>query len=107
MTPPQRRTLRIWLKFRDRPMRIGALFWASRRVYLLMFIGFAALGWLAYSSFGFSGAAYLAVAFVTALLRDIGYFIRSARVWPVIRETLDWSKVERLLNAQEGTTPKA
>ena len=71
---------------------------SRRRAFLSLLLGIillpVALGWLAYSSFGFSGAAYLAVAFVTALLRDIGYFIRSARVWPVIRETLDWSKVE-------------
>jgi hypothetical protein len=47
------------------------------------------------------------VALVTALLRDLGYFIRSARVWPIIRETLDWGKVEALLAAEGAATPEA
>jgi hypothetical protein len=107
MTPLQSRTLRIWLKFRHRPMSIGALFWASRRTYLLMFLGFAVPGWLTCGRFGWSGVAFLLVAFVTALLRDLGYFIRSARAWPIIREALDWDKVEALLAAEEAATPTA
>lgn len=107
MTPPQRSTLKTWLKFRDKPMSIGALFWANRRMYLLMFVAFALAGWLVYSSFGWSGVAYLIVAFITAILRDLGYFIRSARVWPIILETIDWSRVETLLKAEETATPKA
>lgn len=106
MTPLQRRTLSIWLKFREKPLSVWALFWASRRIYLLTFTVFAVIGWLVYSRFGPSGVVYLLVAFVTALLRDVGYFARSARAWPVVREIIDWSKVETLLNAQEAATPK-
>lgn len=87
-------------------MSIGALFWASRRTYLLMFLVFAGLGWLTYGNFGWLGVAFLVVALVTALLRDLGYFIRSARAWPIICEALDWGKVEALLAAEEGATPK-
>jgi hypothetical protein len=107
MTSPQRRKLKTWVKFRDKPMSIAALFWASRRVYLLIFIGLSFIGWLAYTSFGWLGVAFVVVAFITAILRDLGYFIRSARVWPVIRQTIDWSKVERLLNADGAATPEA
>jgi hypothetical protein len=71
-----------------------------------MFIAFGLVAWLIYSTFGFLGVAFVAVAFFAALLRDVGYFIRSARVWPVIREAIDWSRVETLL-AQDDATPKA
>jgi len=37
----------------------------------------------------------------------LGYFIRSARVWPIIRETLDWGKVEAFLAAEGAATPEA
>jgi hypothetical protein len=107
MTPLENRTLITWLKFRHKPMSSGALCWVSRRTYFLMFLVFAGLGWLTYGNFGWFGAAFLIVAFVTALLRDLGYFIRTARVWPIIGETLDWSKVEALLAAEEAATPKA
>ena len=87
-------------------MNIGALFWASRRTYLIMFVLFGLLAWLIYTAFGFTGLALVVVAFFTALLRDLGYFIRSARVWPTIREFIDWSRVDTAL-AQDDTTPKA
>ena len=106
MTSLQRRTLTIWSKFRHRPMSIGALFWASGRTYLSMFVLFGLLAWFAYASFGLTGLALVAVAFFTALLRDLGYFIRSARVWPTIREFIDWSRVETAL-ARDDAPPKA
>ena len=97
MTRLQRRNLQIWLKFRDKPMRVGALFWANRRAYLLMLILFGLLGWLAYSAFGWTGASYVVVAFIVAVARDLGYFIRSARAWPLLRQLIDWTRVETLL----------
>jgi len=36
------------------------------------------------------------VAYGTMLLRDVGYYRRSRRVWPVVREVIAWDKVERL-----------
>jgi hypothetical protein len=87
-------------------MSIGALFWANRRTYLVMFLLFGLLAWAIYECFGLTGAALVAVAFFTALLRDLGYFIRSARVWPTIRNFIDWSRVEAALSEDEAT-PKA
>ncbi len=104
MTRLQRRNLQIWLKFRDKPMSFAALFWANRRTYLLMFISFSLLGLVAYNTFGWAGAGYLVVAFIIAVARDLGYFIRSARAWPVLRQAIDWTRVETLL--QHEAPPK-
>jgi Flp pilus assembly protein TadB len=106
MTRLQRRNLEIWLKFRDRPMTVRGLLWANRRTYLIMLIGFGLLCWLIYTSVGLLGSAFVAVAFAIAVLRDLGYFIRSARAWPVLREVIDWNKVETL-RAQDDSTAKA
>ena len=87
-------------------MTVGGLFWANRRTYLLMLIAFGLLGWLAYSAFGWAGASYVVVAFIIAVARDLGYFIRSARAWPVLREVIDWNKVQALATGDD-TAQKA
>jgi len=47
-----------------------------------------------------SPQAALVFAFGYALVvaRDFGAFLRSSRTWPLVREILDWSKVDSLIN---------
>ena len=96
MNPLQHRSLQLYLYFRERPMTVAALLWANRRVYLIMGLFFGGLGSFVYSQFGSEGAVLVAVAFVTVVLRDIGYWRRSVKIWPVLKQVLDWNKVEQL-----------
>ena len=79
-------------------MTIGGLWWASRRMYALMLICFGISAALFYFALGLLGVEFAGVAFVSVLLRDIGYFRRSVRAWPVVREVIDWEKLTALVD---------
>lgn len=100
MTRLQLRNLQIYLKYRERSMTVAGLFWANRRIYLLLTFFFGGAAALFYLAGGWQIASYGLVAFVCVILRDIGYYRRSARVWPVIKEVLDWPKVEAFVSAE-------
>lgn len=102
MTRLQQRNLRIYLQYRERPMTIAGLVWANRRIYILLLVLFGTVGGLFYNAFGAAIAGYVGVAFVAIILRDIGYFRRSARIWPVLQQVLDWQKVEQLAASDES-----
>ena len=101
MTRLQRRNLQLYLHFRERPMTVFALLWSNRRIYFLLLLVFGGMGAFVYSMFGASGAAYLAVAFVITVARDIGFYRRSAGIWPVLQQVLDWNKIEQLTSPNE------
>lgn len=102
MTPLQRRNLEIYLRFRERPMTIFGLFWANRRIYFLLLLAFSAFSALVYFIYGRTGAAFVGVAFAVLILRDIGFYRRSVAVWPMLRDLLDWSKVEQLTSSPDN-----
>ena len=83
-------------------MTIAGLIWASRRVYLLLFLLFGALAGLLYLFVAPVAATYVALALVVAILRDVGYFRRSAKLWPVLEQVLDWKRIEQLAGHTDG-----
>jgi|GEM_PF-1871853 len=99
-TAAQRLNLRVYLHFRDRPMTISGLFWASRRTYLLLTLFFGLAAALFYWLLGEIAAGFMLTAYAVLILRDIGHCRRSVQVWPMVREVLDWSKVEQLAAQQ-------
>jgi hypothetical protein len=102
MTRLQQRNLRIYLQYRERPMTIAGLVWANRRIYILLLVLFGTVGGFFYNAFGAAIAGYVAVAFLVILVRDIGYYRRSVKIWPVIQQVLDWQKVEQLAASGES-----
>ena len=86
-------------------MTIAGLVWASRRVYLLLFLLFSALAGLLYIFVAPGAATYVGLALVVAILRDVGYFQRSAKFWPVLEQVLDWDHIEQLAG-QADVKPK-
>jgi len=80
-------------------MTIPGLLWSNRRVYLIMIAFFAIFAALITSVVGNEGVYFVAVAFVVLICRDIGFFRRSAAIWPVLQEVLDWKKIEELMPA--------
>lgn len=102
MTRLQLRQLQAYLKHRERPMTVAGLFWMNRRIYLLLVILFGFAAGLFYSVGGWWLAGYVLVALACTLLRDLGYYRRSARIWPVVRDVLDWQKIEGLVAADSA-----
>jgi hypothetical protein len=102
LTKIQRNTLVVYQQFRERPMTVSGLFWASRKAYLILFALFGAVAALYYSAGWNVGASCVGMAFVSIVVRDIGHFRRSAAVWPVVREVLDWDRVASKLGNQDS-----
>jgi len=96
LTGIQRRQIALYLHFRDKSISVIALFWFSRRTYAVLLAAALLSALLAYWLNDFFLLALVAVAYGTMLLRDVGYYRRSRRVWPVVREVIAWDKVERL-----------
>jgi hypothetical protein len=96
LTRIQRRQIALYLHFRNEPISILGLFWFSRRTYSILLIAALLSALLAYWLDDFYLLILVAVAYGTMLLRDVGYYWRSKRVWPVVREVLAWDKVQQL-----------
>ena len=97
------RYVRPLLAYRDRTPTIVGVFAASARTYALLAVAFALLTLLAGLVAGAIGAAVVATAFFTTVLRDLGHARHSIRMWPVTREVVDWPKVERLAASGDPT----
>jgi len=96
LTRIQRRQIALYLHFRDKPISILGLFWFNRRTYAILLTAALLSGLVAYWFNDVFLLIVVAVAYGTMLLRDVGYYWRSRRVWPVVREVLAWDKVQQL-----------
>ncbi|WP_430387271.1 hypothetical protein [Dyella sp. 20L07] len=78
-------------------MTVLALLCIDWRLYVV--IVFAAV--LSVGTMVYVRAPLFAWAFVLVygllVLRDVGHFLKSSRTWPLVREVLDWSKVDERL----------
>lgn len=97
MTRLQLRNFKLYLLFRDKPMSVAGLLWANRRVYLILTAAFGALVAVMYFTVGGYEAAFMGFVFFVVMMRDIGFFRRSAAVWPALRQVLDWKKIEEMV----------
>ena len=77
-------------------MTVGGLLWANRLIYLLLLVLFGAFAVILYFALGWVAASYVAVSFAVLILRDLGYYRRSAILWPALEQVLDWNRVEEL-----------
>ena len=96
LTRIQRRQIALYLHFKNRPVTIGQLFWFSRRTYAILLTTAALSALVAFELDDYFLLVIVAVAYGTMLLRDVGYYWRSRRVWPVVREVLAWDKLQQL-----------
>jgi integrase len=101
----QRRSLSIYREFQQREMSVGALMWANRRSFALFVLYFAVLAGVFYFLINPFAAGVVMGACLVAMLRDVGYMRRSAKVWPVLREVIQWDRVSEMLNANERNQP--
>ena len=106
MTPLLRRNLRLYLRHRGQRMTITSLLWANRRMYALLATAFGLFAVFLYYAIGPFAAWYIGVAFATLLARDIGFYRRSAMLWPVLEQVFDWERVEQLAASAEPDTAR-
>ena len=104
LTRLQRRNLAVYQQYRGRRMTILGLFWSNRRIYVLTVVLFGGIVAACDRWVDPRLAAFMAVAFLAVLVRDIGYFRRSVQIWPLLQEIVDWDKVAALV--REGAPPK-
>jgi hypothetical protein len=101
MTSLQLRTLKMYLWYRGKRLSALGLFKSNIRAYLILLLIFGALAAWCYWFFGVVGASLVSVAGLTVLLRDFGFYRRTARIWPILQDVLDWSKIESLVAAND------
>ena len=101
LTAKQRATLRAYREFRTAPPTTFRLLGRAALVELLRAAVLGGLaGVLYHVGFPLLAAAVAGVA-VGAFLRDLGQFMDSAEVWPVIVAVTDWQRVDDVLAADD------
>lgn len=78
--------------------------WANRLEYVKMAVIFCIFGVVAHHMVHSLGVPLLAVVFCVVCLRDLGYYRANVKVWPLLRQVLDWDKVEEMAAAAERFT---
>jgi hypothetical protein len=102
MNRAQQRQLKLYAYFRHREMSVLALFRFNWRLYAFIFaLGGASVAAMLYLQAPLFAWAF-ALGYSLIVLRDAGSFLRSSRTWPLVREVLDWSKVNERLNTSSG-----
>jgi hypothetical protein len=99
LTRLQRRNLALCEHFRDNRATVWSLLWFSRKAFLVQILYFGIVIGAFYFMAGGYVAGLLALMCLSALLRDFSYMRRSAKVWPAMREVIDFGKVSEMLNA--------
>ena len=85
-------------------MTITGLLWANRRTYALLAVAFGVFAAFLYYAIGPFAAWYIGVAFATLVVRDIGFYRRSAMLWPILEQVFNWDRVEQLAASAEPST---
>jgi hypothetical protein len=101
LTSLQRRVLQLYAAWREHPPTVAGLFILNWRRYLLMGVLLGAVAWW-FDYWGMSGLVYWTIGVLFgALVRDLGIFFRTVRLWLLEAEVLNWQRVEEL-SAQPG-----
>jgi hypothetical protein len=83
-------------------MTFAGMLWANRRVYLMLFLAFGLIIVAVYQRGGSQAAGYVAVPMLVLLLRDGATLWRTVRIWPAVRDVIDWNRLEDALDSDEG-----
>jgi len=89
--------LRIYQLFRTESITVAGLVWANRRIYLII-LSINLLTVLAISRIAGPVPGSIFGSFVMgALLRDLSFFRRTVKIWPVLKQIIDWKTVDQLI----------
>ena len=103
LSSQQRRQLQKLREFRESPPTVSALFRDGWRAYLYVTI----VGLIGVAFFLWGGwpiaSGFFAGMILATVIRDVGWYRRLVRSWPMQREITDWNRVERLLEQPDGS----
>lgn len=100
LTPFQYKALKIYQRYHTSGLTVGQVLRVCWRQWALL----AGCAFVAYFLLTPSSPSLgcLAVGlFGGAILRDVGYYRVSFRMWPVNREIYDWTRVSELIESHE------
>lgn len=99
----QRQILTLYQEYHASPPSLFRLIRRNLGRYLLMLIPAAIAILLSYSIQRPSLGAFGLGLVIGALLRDLGTFIRTIRIWPIIESVIDWDRVQALLKSEASS----
>ena len=102
MIRAQRRQIEAYLYFKDRDMSVAALVKFNWRLYLLV-IPVAIASVVSLHFLGKDVYAWdVGVAYIAFIVRDLAYYKKSASVWPMLRQVIDWGKLQEQVPNKTG-----
>lgn len=107
LTPNQRSTLQVLLKFRDDPPTTTSMVVANWKRYLFLMVIFtfagtcAGAGALLGLSYAIPAGCVFGGILFGLLLSDYRAMANAERMWSVTREVIDWRKVQQLLDEDD------
>jgi hypothetical protein len=102
LTTRQRQQLLKLREFHTTPPTISTYVRDGRRASIhIVIVGSIGIGFFLWAGWpvasGFFGGMVLAT-----LVRDVGWYRRIVKSWPLQREVTDWKRVEQLLESSDG-----
>lgn len=98
LTKSHVKVLELYKKWQESPPTLWQLIAQNIFRYLLLFLLVVLLNIVAPAG-GLDPLRWIAIGlFVGVLLRDIGLFLRSIRLWPLTSAILNWQRIDELLN---------
>jgi hypothetical protein len=104
MNRAQTRLLNAYVHFQHKDMSVSALLWLNRRIYAIIVPVGLITSWTFYSYGGPVWAYVAGVAYLALIIRDVAYYRKSAAVWPLLREILDWPKIHQIASEPRRST---
>ena len=84
---------------------MGACFRKAVPVHLFLIITFGMVAGMCSLTGNDRGTILVVGVLAGALLRDFGWFVRTARAWPAAAAVIDWPRVDQLLAGQSAARP--
>ncbi len=104
MSRAQKRLLKFYMHFRNKEMTFLALMqynWRKNLLIITLAVFSVIVATIVVNDFF---AWLVGTWYVSLLCRDMAYCFRSTRTWPIIKESLDWTKIDQLASSNRLTT---
>lgn len=98
ISPDQHRRLQKLQHYRQAPPTIPGFLRDGWRAYLYVsVVGLVGFGYFLWFGWQFASGLFAGMVLAT-VVRDLGWYRRIARAWPLQAEITNWQRVEQLLN---------
>ena len=106
LTALQRTVLESYRTFLESPLTIWRMIVHSSKYNAILFIFFSLMSIISYLEVSESAGFLVAGMGAGAILRDLAHYRQRVRIWPVVKQVLDWQKIDDLLAGREEDDSK-